>query len=259
MFSSRSASNSSHSSSIGPGSRLPSASSYRPQSSMGHPRVQRSTNSQARPATSLELHHEELGGTRKGSREKCMVPNSSSLQYPSPDFLSPKSRRGGSLQLRGKNKQKRNAQEIFVSKQLDALSLNGHEKHPLSDLEPLCPKKKTYEHIPKACTEQPAPIADACCPQTPSHITKRAPLAASFLEHSSPPKSLRKSPKKPCELPLFLNRETNTRLAWDTDSRLDELEHQHARFKEEIGRATSQSNSLHETIQVYKLRSKHNV
>ena len=261
-LSARSTSNSSHSSSIGPGNRLPLAQSYRAQSSMGHSRLQRPASHQARPATSLERHHDESKANGKGIKEKCMVPISSFLQASSHGSPIPNSRKGDGLLSRGIFVPSSNAYGVPNSRQYspskphDAVVRYDHDWSVSSDLQHSPTRDNAYKHTPKTIMERPAPSADACFSQTSSYIPKLVPHVALPSELSSPIKSLRKSPKKPCELPLFLNRETNTRLAWDTDSRLDELENQHARFKEEIGRATSQTNSLHETIQIYKLRSR---
>ena len=261
-FSNRNASNGSHSSSVGPGSRPAPARSYRAQSAMGYTREQRPMSYQARPATSLEIHDEEPGGTRKRAKEKCMAPISSHLQDPPCKLAMVERGREDNCRLRGKVMQSNDAHDLSnshgfsLSKRLDEVSLNWHETLEVKGLKH-SPVQRNADHpTPLTCLEQPAPIADACFPEPSSHIPRLVPHVAPPLEPLVLIKSPRKTPKKPCDLPLFLNRETNTTIAWDTDSRLDELESQHARFKEEISRATSQSNSLHEMIQVYKLRSK---
>lgn len=246
-FSTRNVSNSSHSSSVGPISRLPAAHYSRPQSSAATSRIQRPPNSQVRPATSLEVHLEESIRPRTAGKLKCRIPFSSCVETPCKG-LQPSNRKQshsihsnrGLVQRVTCNGTSR-GDEAFLTSQMNALSL-----------------EQNITSVPQIPEEHSVPTADVPVtpPQTPSHIPKLVPHSTMPLETPSPTKGRRRSPKKPGNLPMFLNRETNTRIAWDTDTRLEELENQHAQFKEEIGRATSQSTSLQETIQVYKLRSK---
>lgn len=248
-FSTRNVSNGSLSSSVGPISRLPSAPLSRPQSSVGHSRIQRPFHSQGRPATSLEVHQEEPIRSRTGGKQKCRTPFSSCLQTPCKD-IQPYSSRPAHCNRSDRDLVHESpcngtmkAHEASISTRLNALSLEENGRP-----------------LPGADEEHSVPMADVpvTVPQTPSHIPKLVPIVTLQLETPSLAKGPRRSPKKPGRLPMFLNRETNIRVAWDTDTRLEELENQHAQFKEEIGRATSQSTSLQETIQVYKLRSKLN-
>jgi len=119
---------------------------------------------------------------------------------------------------------------------------------------------------PVALRNRPAPIAesDENCPpspnplqgevpKTPSHIPKLAPTRAALAaETPSPSKTPRKTPKP---LPLFLNRETNTMIAFDTASRLKEMENSISQFQEKFDGATVESRSLKEMMAVYKIRS----
>ena len=257
-FAARSALNSSHSSSLGSGSRLPSAQSCRPQSSMAYSRIQRPSNNQVRPATSLEVHQEEPAQPRTRGKTKRRVLFSSCLQGPSYELQLPR--------LRGRPDIRPNCNlkiDVFpetpdysLGTQLNALTLDGGDPSTSTKLKAFDMGDYVWKPVPKADAEHSVPMADDFPPQNPSHIPKLVAPVALPSESPSPIKTSRKTHKKPCQLPMFLSRDTNTKIAWDTDSRLDELENQHARFKEEIGRATSQSNSLQEMVQVYKLRSK---
>ena len=261
-FVTRNTSNSSHSNSLGPGSRLPSAQSYRPQSSMGYSRIQRPSNNQVRPATSLEVHQEDPARPRTENKTKRRTPFSSCVQDPSHELQLPRLRGGRGVRsvCNVVEPSKINAvaepRDYSISTHLSALSSDGRDPSISTKLNALSLEDYTCKPIPVAEAESSVTIAHTFSSKTPSHIPKLVPPIALSSESPGPMKTPRKTPKKPCQLPMFLNRETNTEIAWDTDSRLDELENQHARFKEEIGRATSQSNSLQEMVQIYKLRSK---
>ena len=98
---------------------------------------------------------------------------------------------------------------------------------------------------------EPTPIAHPVVPLTSSHLPKLVPHVAQSTS-SSPSKSPKKTPKR---LPLFINRSTNDTIAWDTDQRLEEVEHMQRILKEEIKGATAESNGLKEMTAVYKTRS----
>lgn len=233
VASGRNVSNSSYSSSVGPGSRPPPVNSYRPQTAMGHSRIQRPTYTQSRPATSLEVHEEDPDATRVGGKRKGRGPFPSPLEE-FPEYLKPPKLRGrndtqmnctASWESRPHNAKTPRETSLVIA--LNSLSLNGD--------------------IP-----QSAPKADAVLPPTPSQIPKLIPRAALPAETPSPSKSPKKTPKP---LPLYLNRESNTLIAWDTDSRLEEVENMCSQFKEKMDGATTESNGLKEMITVYKIRS----
>lgn len=96
-------------------------------------------------------------------------------------------------------------------------------------------------------------ISEDGVPKTPSHIPKLIPPpVVPPTEAPSPSKVSKKTPKA---LPKYLNRDTNVTLAWDTDSRLMEMENSISQFKEKMDGATTESRSLKEMMAVYKIRS----
>lgn len=92
-------------------------------------------------------------------------------------------------------------------------------------------------------------------PTTPSHIPKLVPQVALPAETPSPSKSPKKTPRTAPALPLYLNRTSNEVIAWDTDSRLEEVEKMCSQFKEKMDGATTESKSLKDMTELYKLRS----
>ncbi len=230
VASARNASNSSYSSSVGSGNRPPSAQSYRPQSAMGLPKYQRSTYPQGRPATSLETYQEEPSGAQILGKRKGRIPISSTPNHFAECLHSSK--------LRGNR-------DTLTSYATDWERRPSNAKIPReislsTKLASLCLDDRNLQSFPKV---------DANPPVTPSHIPKMVPPVASPC----------KSPKKPPPpLPMFINRNTNERVAWDpsdTDSRLEEMEKFQKTFKETMKGATDESNALREAIVVYKTRS----
>lgn len=220
--STRNVSNSSYSSSAG--TRPSSAQLYKPQSAMAaNSRIQKPVFTNGRPATSLEVHEEEPGISRTIGKRKGRIPLSSCPNPPgSPDTLhSPK--------LRG-----RSIREISVT------SLNN--------------KFNTLSL--KSGPVQSTPEVDVEVPATPSHIPKPIPHVVLPAEALSPSKSPKKTPRTLPPLPLFLNRTSNEVIAWDTDSRLEEVENMCLQFKEKMDGATMESKNLKETTGMYKIRSR---
>lgn len=213
------ASNTSYSSSIA--TRPPSAQLHRPQSAMAaHSRIQKFVST--RPATSLEVHEEESGkaralGRRKGRTPLSLCPNPP--EYPT-TLQSPKLR-GCSIRYFSMNS---------LNTKFNTLSL-------------------------KSGQTQSTPKVDVDIPATPSQIPKFVPQNALPAETPSPSKSPKKTPRSRPPLPLYLNRASNDVIAWDTDSRLEEVENMCSEFKEKMDGATTESKSLKEIIGVYKIRS----
>lgn len=219
----RNVSNSSFSGSVGSGSRPPSAQSYRPQSAMaGNTRLQKPTSSFNRPSTSQEVHREEPGMGRTHRNRKGRIPFSSNLQDCPENIKSPKTRR------LCKSYTMMSIRDISFSSAFTTLSLNGEQP-------------------------QSAPKTDVEVPATPSQIPKLVPHVAMAAETPSPSKPPKKTPKT---LPRYLNRESNTVIAWDTDSRLEEVENMCSQFKEKMDGATLESKSLKDHIDLYKIRSR---
>lgn len=134
--------------------------------------------------------------------------------------------------------------EASLSTALNSLNLNGESSlaAPIAEVEEFSPS-----HM-----ERPAPKAEVEVPKTPSHIPKFAHRVTLPSETPSPCKPPQKTPKA---LPMFVNKDSNIRIAWDTDSRLEEVENMCSQFKEKMDGATTESKSLKEMMAVYKIRS----
>lgn len=102
---------------------------------------------------------------------------------------------------------------------------------------------------------QSTPTVDVQVPTTPSHIPKLIPKVALPAETPSPSKSPKKTPRTAPALPLYLNRTSNEVIAWDHDSRLEEVENMCSQFKEKMDGATRESKCLKESTQLYQVRS----
>ena len=211
----RNVSNSSYSSSVG--TRPLSAQLPRPQSAMAaNSRIQKPISTISRPSTSLEVHEEEPGVARTIGKRKGRIPLSSCPNPPEyPDTLRAPKLRGHSLR------------DVSLSTKFSTLSLKGGQT-------------------------QSTPKVDVEVPATPSQIPKLIPQVALPAETPSPSKPPKKTPKA---LPLYLNRASNEVIAWDTHSRLEEVENMCSQFRERIDGATTESKSLKEIIEVYKIRS----
>ena len=218
----RNTSNSSYSSSVS--TRPSSAQLYRPQSAMAaHSRIQKPVSTIGRPATSLEVHEEEPGIARTVGKRKGRIPLSSCPNPPGyPDTLHPPKLRGRSICEFSVNS---------LSTKLNTLSL-------------------------ECGPTQSTPKVDVKVPATPSHLPKPVPPVALHGETPSPRKSPKKTPRAQPPLPLYLNRTSNVVIAWDHDSRLEEVENMCSEFKEKMDGATMESKGLKEILSVYKIRSR---
>lgn len=213
----RNASNSSYSSSVG--TRPPSTQLNRPQSAMAaHSRIQKPLSTIGRPATSQEVYEEEPGMARTLGKRKGRIPISS---CPNPlddrDTLRAPKLRGRSLR------------DCSLSTKFNTLSLTSGQT-------------------------QSTPKVEVQIPTTPSHIPKLVSQVASPAKTPSPSKPPKKTPRTAPALPLYLTRSSNEVIAWDTDSRLEEVENMCSQFKEKMDGATTESKSLQELIGVYKVR-----
>lgn len=240
----RNISASSYSSSVGSGSRPLSGQTYRPHSAMSYSKVQKPGMALNRPTTTLESYEEEPGAARK---RKGMTPFFLNPQVSPQSIRPPKIRKACASQAsRTLSCESRpyNATSIreaslkrgiSLSNAFGSLSLAGN-----------------LEHLRCRSPVQFAPETNVDVPRTPSHIPKLAPRITSPGEIQSPRKSPRKTPKA---LPKFLSKDSNTLTAWDTDSRLEEVEMMCSQFKEKWDGATTESKSLKEMMAVYKIRS----
>ena len=248
VASTRNTSGSSYSSSVGPGSRPPSSHYYRPQSALSHPRIQRPVSSLNRPATSLEAHEEEPGTARILGKRKGRTPFPLNPQDCPPTIRPPRMRGSRDTQKVHSSEWESNPfrtlsfREASLSKAFSGLSLHGEasQSAPTAHL----------EAGPASAHRTPASKAGA--PPTPTLIPRLAPRAVLPVEPQSPSKTPKKTPKP---LPQFLTRSSNEVIAWDTDSRLEEVENMCSEFREKMDGATTESKSLREMMGIYKIRS----
>ena len=186
-----------------------------------HSRIQK-PSAIGRPATSLEVHEEESGVERTIGKRKGRVPLSSCPNPPEgPGTGGPPGGRGPAI---------RGGSLSVLNSKINTLSL-------------------------KSEPTQSTPKVDVEFPVTPSHIPKLVPQVPLRAETPSPSKPPKKTPKAPPSLPLFLNRASNDVIAWDTDSRLEEVENMSSEFKVKIDDATLKSINLKDFVGLYKIRS----
>ena len=225
----RNISNSSYGSSVGSGSRPPSLQYSRPQSAIGNPRVQKPTQNPPRSTTAMDTHPAgRFVGSRKGmtqfSLDEYETPRGP-LQKPR--NVSYDSGLGYSSGWESRPYAVPH-RDLSIASAMSRLNLNGEEPRPAL-----------------------RPSSEA--PSTPSQIPKLVQSVPSQVATPSPSKTPRKSAKR---FNGFLTRDSNIEVAWDTDTRLEEVETICSEFKERFNSATMDSNSWKDMIADYKARSK---
>lgn len=227
----RNVSNSSFASSLGPGSRPSSAQTHRPQTSMAKSRIKKPMPTPSRASTALDIHPDTeraLGVKRKGR-----TPFSSTLRQHPEEVMQPRTNGNYRPQLgcssgwTSKPDPTRAFRDVSLSTAFSDLKLSP-----------------TPQATPKVAAEGS---------YTPSHIPRCVPSVMLVSNAQSPSKSPQRPPKP---LPQFLNRESNTSIAWDTNGRLEDVEQMYSDVKEKIYDATTEINGLKEMISVYQSRSK---
>lgn len=236
--SSRAWSNGSLASSLGSMGRPHSVQSQRPRSAMGTSRIRKPGPYQQRPASSLEAHPEEFVGLESNGHD---LGRTSLFLRPS----SPTGTQGLNLSF---PKKRQKAPPSCVSNEsgstiacasLRELSITA-KMHDLSISDKLASSPNKFV-TPSS---------------TPSQIPRRKLLQACPPVPPSPSKSPQRPPKH--EAPP-LNKYTNTRSAWDYDSRLKHVEQnyaQFAQFGEHFNDVKNQNQILQDSIPIYKARSK---
>ncbi|KAI9675447.1 MAG: kinesin-like nuclear fusion protein [Caeruleum heppii] len=249
--STRDTSTSSFSSSIGPGSRPPSAlSTHRPQTSMNHARKNTQPSMPApRPTSSLESHDgadDRPLGKRKGMPLSSLS-SSYTISYSPHNGMSRQAGYGyddhvhnaGTWLSRGASSADRSA----LTESLRDYSLTSLDRQ-MSKL------KLSSAQVPRA-------EGISTPNRSPSHIPKRlnphiSPLPIPITPSSSrSPKRTRSASPKKID---FLTRDSNTQ-AWDTKGRLEDMEYLYSELKERMSGAAVERNGLEETVGVYKSRS----
>ena len=226
--SARSISNSSFSSSVGYGSRPPSAQASRPHTamSMSNSRIQQPTPTHSRSSSSMEVHPGTGVGKRSGrtpfssSFNQCKEEIHPRIKGSYETLLSYSSTRASTPPAG------RSLREISLNTAMGRLTLN-----------------QALQDTPKVFTETP---------HAPSQIPKRVSVTRNASEALSPSKPPQKTPKR---LPQFLSRFSNDTIAWDTEGRLEDMERMCSQFKEKIDGATTESNGLKDMVADYKSRS----
>ena len=226
--SSRTFSNTSYSSSVGPGTRPASVNAYRSNSSSNHSRLQRAAH--GRSATPLDPHHEETPGGQVLGKRKGRYPLSSQPSACGESIQQPRLR-DGYVTLPSSRKQPRKAvsmRDISISTRLHTLSLD--------------------DNVPKT-----ASIAEPHPPQTPSSscIPRMVPPSPVKSTFSSPSKSPRKKKSQPV-FPTYLNKETNVTSAWDIDQKWEEMEIFRDQVTENAKVGMEERKELKECLNVYK-------
>lgn len=248
--STRNVSNSSYSSSISAGSRHPSSQSYRPQSAMSQSRIQKPASTQGRPATSLEVYEEEPGMGR--DKRKGRTPFSLNPQEPQ-NLHAPKVR--GSTPMRvtsnggTRNHSAQSLREISLNTRMNCLSLDDERwlSAPIAEI-------AEEEDQSPSCVLRSAPKVDKEVPKTPSHIPKLAPRTP--LPGESPTPSPNKLNKKASRSQIvYLNKDSNMAVEFNTETRLEEVENMYSELKRGLHGATSQNQSLSDSIAIYKIKS----
>ena len=110
---------------------------------------------------------------------------------------------------------------------------------------------------------QTTSVVGCDAPKTPSQIPKwvqkpedqNVPLQTPLPQSATinPCKSPKKTTKPP---PKFLTRESNTEIAWDTESRMDQFESGFIEMKEKMSRMTDEGTSMKDLIAMYRTKSR---
>ena len=248
VASSRNTSGSSYSSSVGPGSRPPSSHSYRPQSAISNHRLQRPVPSLNRPATALELHEEEPGTARNIVKRQSRTPFHLNPQDFPPSMRLSRARvtyhaqRVHPSEWESRPFSALSLREVSLSTAFNGLSLYNEASQSTI---------KADSGV-RSTPPEPRPSSNAGASPTPTHIPRLAPRAMLPVEPQSTTKSPNKNPNPQAQ---FLTRSSNDVIAWDTNSRLEEVESMCSQFREKIDGAAVESKALRESMAVYKIRS----
>jgi len=111
---------------------------------------------------------------------------------------------------------------------------------------------------PRLAGTEYAVSGDAKCPCTPSYIPKLvAQMPCPSPVFASPSKRTRHSlsPNKPGTILPFLNKHSNTHVAWDTQGRLKDVEGLYGNLKEQMEMATTERINLQEDMNIYRTKS----
>ena len=246
----RNNSHNSFSNSMGVG-RTAANSSHRPHSSMSSHNYGKSIPTPARPASSFDgplknSRNVQRDGALNSRRQFSFhersfsgesAPSDLSIESDDSSFPNQKINNGEWPNLpkgvASRRRPSKNQRDTSISTAMQALSLD--------------PKRPPSSQSSVAVARD-FPFS----PQTPSLIPKKSFVSLN-PENTSPSKSCRKTPKA---VTPFLNKSSNTRLAeWDLGTRLEGIESMYTELKATVNSSTAESNSLKESITLYKTRS----
>ena len=231
-------------SSAGSGYRTASSQSYRPQSAMAGPRTHKNSQSTGRPLTAMGVHPGAPGigrvvGDQKGMPQFSLCPKGDPRGHK--DMVTHGSDETHMSYTSGwasKHNSARPIRDVSLCTAFDGLRLDESGLQPTSAVG--CDAPSTPSQIPKPVQK---PVDQSVPPQTP------LPQSATI----SPCKSSRKTTKP---LPKFLTRESNTEIAWDTESRLEKFESEFIEMKGQMSLMTDEGTSMKDLIAMYKTKSR---
>jgi hypothetical protein len=244
----RNVSNSSFSSSVGT-SRPISSHGHRYNASVSTATIPKPTLAPRRPASSFDNLRPEYGRASKADGNKNSMPlfhSTSNHQHALRESVSFANfdRQSESI-LQWSTSVPRPAKTLRHSKSMRDVSLTTAFKDLSLNQHDCCSiAEETIDQIP----------------HTPSHIPRRKPSKNFSLARSASPV---KSSKKTSKVEPFINKYSNVKaplVPFDTESRLENIEHMYRdlekNFEQSVKTTTSESNSLKETIGLYKARSR---
>lgn len=236
--SSRNVFNGSFASSVGYSSQPTSSQSRRPHSAMGPSQSHRFQVALARPASSMEAHTSPSNGRVQGNRKGRTQFSSTLTKCPEQimEFNgSPKVQKKPPSDWASIHCQAKSLRDISLSTAMSKLSLKNTS--PAIELSDVSLALNRAQNVPIALN-----------PQTPSHLPRPVPTAATPTQSPCPCKS----PKKKNSY-VYLNRHSNLSVpGFDDDDRVDSMEHSIKNFINDFIGAAKKSDGMKDVITMYK-------
>lgn len=238
--SSRNTSGSSFNGNYAQSTRPPSShGAHRSQTSLAHSRTKSQPQVTATPrsTTSMDVH----GGPKPVSQRQG-THSISYIPHTHDPFISPLKQRRSRAEQSGNiynlwPRSDSSHRDLSISTAMQSLSLVGAmNASSQQDQRENTQCSTTPSHIPKL-------LSVGCCPTSS--------VANSPLKRST----FALSPKKPAPLTPFLNKSSNTPIAWDTKGRLDDMEKSFGNLMDQMESATAEKSNLQEHMNLYKRRS----
>ena len=277
--SSRSTSNGSFSSSVGPGNRPKSAYGSRPQTSMAFAQstTTRPTSlAMPRPATAMENHESEedlpAQGKRKGMLPLLPIPSSFQSLQGSSTLQPRKLRAPHSMHSLRSLRSVDNMRDVSVSTAMSMLRIDEQlnpwiENQAISPTKtpttpPLCHKPSipaSLRNLRTESAESALALSQALgdslvAPNTPSQIPVLCKMEAPLATIATPSKTPKPSPQKISYLTKDSNIPAFT--AWDVHGRLEDMEAMYSELKDKFSGTNIERNGLEEAVGLFKTRSK---